>query len=178
MCNFFSFVMDKQDNIYYLDKEQRKECVGTYNNPDSHSFICEFYHLNEDNVNTYEFIKELKVDSEVFETTQYQKDKINYFIKNINLKDLVWDSHDAYLYCIYVDDDKEIRDKITNSYDAYMYCRYVKDRKEVRDKITNSNDAYLYCVYIKDRKEIRNKITNSNDAYLYCRDIKDRKEIK
>jgi len=57
-------------------------------------------------------------------------------------------------------DSYELFLRITDSNDAYYYCRYVKDRKEVRDKITDSYYAYLYCCFVKDRKEVRDKITN------------------
>jgi hypothetical protein len=45
-----------------------------------------------------------------------------------------------------------------NSEEAYLYCRYVKDRKEIRDRITDSYDAYLYCRDVEDRPEIRKLI--------------------
>ena len=58
MCNFFSFVVDKNNNKYYFDWNQRKQLL--LNNPegyspDSHTSICSFYKLDEDKMNKYEY---------------------------------------------------------------------------------------------------------------------------
>ena len=33
----------RTDRLSCLNKEQRKNCIGTDNNPDSHAYICSFY---------------------------------------------------------------------------------------------------------------------------------------
>jgi len=177
MCNFFSFVVTKDEKIFYFNKEQRKT-IPEEESPDSHSYICSFFGLNEDKVNKYEYLKELKKDSIVFEVNKVLQDKIDYFVKNLNLIELITDSFDAYKYCLNIKDRAEVRKMITDSADAYLYCRYIKDRAEVRKLITDSFDAYKYCLNIKDRAEVRKLITNSDDAYLYCRDVKDRAEVR
>jgi hypothetical protein len=177
MCQFFSFVVTKDEQIFYLNKEQRK-AIPEGESPDSHSYICSFYGLNEDKVNKYEYLKELKEDSIIFKVNKVLQDKIDYFVKNLDLVELITNSNDAYLYCRDVKDRAEVRKLITNSNDAYWYCRHVKDRAEVRKMITDSNDAYGYCRYVKDRAEVRKMITKSYYAYLYCHDIKDRADVR
>jgi hypothetical protein len=177
MCELFSFVVTKDEKIFYFNKEQRK-AIPEGESADSHSYICSFYGLNEDRVNKYEYLKELERDSIAFSVNKVLQDKIDYFVKNLNLIELITNSNDAYMYCREVKDRAEVRKLITNSNYAYMYCRDVKDRAEVRKLITNSFDAYRYCLNVKDRAEVRKLITNSFDAYMYCRDVKDRAEVR
>ncbi len=67
MCEFFSFVT-KGSKKYYFDWQQRQEFLKS--NPkgyrhDSHASICDFYKINEDRVNKYEYnplTKVFKVD--------------------------------------------------------------------------------------------------------------------
>lgn len=57
MCNFFSFVTEPEKHggkRFYFDWKYRKEHLKD-DNHDSHSSICEFYKLNEDVCNKYEF---------------------------------------------------------------------------------------------------------------------------
>ena len=57
MCQFFSFCTEPEGHggkRYYFDWKYRKEHLAD-DNVDSHSFICEYYKLNEDVCNKYEF---------------------------------------------------------------------------------------------------------------------------
>jgi hypothetical protein len=57
MCNFFSFVTEPEKHggkRFYFNWDYRKEHLKD-DNHDSHSSICEFYKLNEDVCNKYEF---------------------------------------------------------------------------------------------------------------------------
>jgi len=57
MCDFFSFRTDGAGNPYYLNAEQRKEVLAKDENPDSHTFIAEYYGFkdeDEDMLNAYE----------------------------------------------------------------------------------------------------------------------------
>ena len=62
MCNFFSYVTDPEKNAgrrFYFDKRQREELtVGSF---DSHSTICAFYGLKEDECNKYEYNPTTKI---------------------------------------------------------------------------------------------------------------------
>ena len=57
MCNFFSFISDGQGNIKYFNAEMRRQIIaGEYDyDMDSHTSICDYHRLNEDNCNKYEF---------------------------------------------------------------------------------------------------------------------------
>ena len=57
MCQFFSFVT-KGNKKYYLNWEQRQELIKNnpdHLEPDSHTSICEFHGLDDDEVNKYEY---------------------------------------------------------------------------------------------------------------------------
>jgi hypothetical protein len=68
MCKFFSCVSNGHGTMFYFDVKQRLELKD--NNPenydyDSHSSICDYYKINEDRCNKYEynpFTKKFKVD--------------------------------------------------------------------------------------------------------------------
>jgi hypothetical protein len=68
MCKFFSVRSDGAGKVYYLNAEQRAEARKNGNNPDSHTFIAEYYGFkgnDEDMLNAYEYnfaTKELVVD--------------------------------------------------------------------------------------------------------------------
>ena len=204
MCKFFSFVMNDGGKIFYFNREQRLDFLK--NNPkdyyvDSHASICEFYKLNEDEVNKYEYLGKLKVDTKCFDLGEGKQKIMNSFIKGLNLKELVIGSQSAYIYCRDIKDDPAIRKLIIDSgyvfqycldvkdrpsmrkliiksWFAYKYCRFVKDISSMRKLITDSYDAYKYCKDIKDDPEIRKRITDSYDAYCYCKDIKDRPSMR
>ena len=57
MCKFFSFLMDENEKMYYLNHEVRHDIMDKKLNlyPDSHSSIAEYYKINEDKCNKYEF---------------------------------------------------------------------------------------------------------------------------
>ena len=132
--------------------------LGEENSPDSHAFICEYYKLNEDKVNKYEYNIKLKKDNIVFKVNKTLQTKIDYFVKNLKLEELVYNSQSAYLYCRDIKDDPKIRKIITSSIWAYLYCRDIKDDPKIRKLITNSYYAYWYCRDIKDRPEVRKYI--------------------
>ena len=89
MCDFFSCVSNGKGRIYYFNWEQRKEFLK--NNPtnlrmDSHASICEFYKLNEDKVNKYEYnplTKKFTIDQ------LNNKNDDSRLIKN-QMKDMNW----------------------------------------------------------------------------------------
>ena len=43
-------------------------------------------------------------------------------------------SREAYLYCILVEDDPEVRKYIKESYWAYIYCTNIEDKEELWKK--------------------------------------------
>jgi len=157
MCKFFSFVVAKTGDIFYFNKEQRQS-IPAGESADSHAYICSFYELNEDKVNKYEYLTELKEDNIVFDVDKTLQSKIDYFVKNINLKELVYDSKSAYNYCLHIKDDPKVRKFITESQWAYYYCKEMKDDPKVRKFITESQWAYRYCRDIKDDPEVRKYI--------------------
>lgn len=58
MCNFFSWRTGGDGEPMYLNAEQRAALLGTKNNPDSHTYIAEFYGFkgaDEDMLNAYEY---------------------------------------------------------------------------------------------------------------------------
>lgn len=61
MCDFFSFLVDERHNFYGFPYSARKiprikrACRRTIENYDSHSYIAEFYKINEDYYNKYEY---------------------------------------------------------------------------------------------------------------------------
>ena len=177
MCNFFSFVVAKTGDIFYLNKEQRKN-IPAGDSPDSHAYICSYFNIQEDKVNKYEYSKELEEDNIVFKVNKTLQSKIDYFVKNINLKELVYDSKSAYKYCIDIKNDPEVRKYITDSEYAYYYCNDIKDDPKVRKLITDSVSAYKYCLNIKDDPKVRKHITESDWAYEYYLHIKDDPEVR
>ena len=48
MCKFFSFSVDRSGNVYAILGEDRQKALVQGQNPDSHSFISDFYGLDED----------------------------------------------------------------------------------------------------------------------------------
>ena len=67
MCRFFSFVTEPEqhggERLYFNWKQRQERNLD--NGCDSHSTICEFYKLNEDKCNKYEFnplLKEFEID--------------------------------------------------------------------------------------------------------------------
>jgi len=176
MCNFFSFVVAKTGDIFYLNKEQRQS-IPERDSADSHAYICSFYNLNEDKVNKYDYLKKLEEDHIVFKVDKTLQSKIDYFVKNINLKELVYNSESAYYYCFYKD-DPEVRKLITDSKWAYLYCLNNKDNPKVRKLITDSKWAYYYCLNKKDDPKVRKYITDSDWAYEYCHFIKEDPEVR
>ena len=181
MCEFFSFVMNDKGKMFYFDREQR--LAFNESNPkkyyiDSHASICDFYKLNEDKVNKYEYLKELEVDSKCFDLGEEKQKIMDSFIEGLDLREFVVDSFNAYMYCVDVKDDPEVRKRITDSFDAYSYCRDVKDDPKVRKLITDSDDAYDYCRDVKDDQKVRKLITDSYSAYMYCLYVKDDPEVR
>ena len=58
MCKFFSWRTGGDGEPMYLNAEQRIEAVAAGNNPDSHTYIAEFYGFkgaDEDMLNAYEY---------------------------------------------------------------------------------------------------------------------------
>ena len=84
----------------------------------------------------------------------------------------------TYSECLKGNDTKEMRKLITNQCDIYLYWLNVKDREEMRKLITNQCDIYLYCLNVKDREEMWTKITDPTYALLYCIDVKNRPEVR
>ena len=163
MCKFFSFVMNDKGKIFYFNREQR--LAFKYGNPkefrmDSHASICDFYKQNEDEVNKYEYMEKLEVDSKCFDLGKEKQKIMDSFLEGLDLKKLVVDSKTAYMYCRDIKDRPSMRKLITDSYSAYRYCRDIKDRPEIRKLITDSDDAYWYCRDIKDRPSVRKYITD------------------
>ena len=68
MCNFFSLVTDPNNNsrkLYYFDWNHRSKTLHESDHHDSHSSICSYFGLYEDQCNKYEYnplTKEFKVD--------------------------------------------------------------------------------------------------------------------
>lgn len=68
MCNLFSFRSDGAGKFYYLNAEQRKKVLANGDNPDSHTYIAEYYGFkgkDEDMLNAYEYnpiTKEFLID--------------------------------------------------------------------------------------------------------------------
>lgn len=99
MCEFLSVVTDTKGKLYWLNEEQRKQLETTNEmqyrrqRMDSHSFICEYYKLQEDKCNKYEidiFEKTIEIDTENIKS-HYNKvvknvDKILGSFTNINLE--------------------------------------------------------------------------------------------
>ena len=192
MCQFFSFVSNGQGKFFYLNSRQRKEVRESGENPDSHSFIIEYFQKKgelaignsvEDKFNKYEFVFNERGFKFIVDQINTKDDSeeaekfVENLFENIKLEDYL-DSYNAYFYCRYIKDRPEIRKLITDSYYAYYYCLNVKDRPEIRKNITDSCYAYHYCLNVKDRPEIRKNITDSINAYCYCLDVKDRPEIR
>jgi hypothetical protein len=186
MCQFFSFTTNGDGNYYYFNHQQRMELKKDNPNHydrDSHASICEFFGINEDKCNKYEYkpkdgkfkIDQINSKDDSIRAENWVK-KLN-FDKVIDPKDIT-DSWDAYWYCRNVKDDSEVRKLITDSYDAYWYCMDVRDDPEIRKYITDSDDAYWYCRYIKDDPKVRKYITDSRYAYWYCVEVEDRPEIR
>jgi|GEM_PF-4270140 len=48
MCEYFSFIVDSQGNVYAILGKDREEFLANNKNPDSHSEIAEFYGISED----------------------------------------------------------------------------------------------------------------------------------
>lgn len=48
MCEYFSFMVDSQGNVYAILGKDREEFLANNKNPDSHSEIAEFYGISED----------------------------------------------------------------------------------------------------------------------------------
>ena len=119
------------ENSGYLFEEDNSK----YYSMDSHASICEYFNLNEDQVNKYEYLKELEVDSKCFDLGEEKQKIMDFFIEGLDLKKLVVDSYSAFEYCDNVKDDPKIRKLITESYPAYLYCRWVKDRPSMRKLI-------------------------------------------
>ena len=57
MCKFFSFVEDQDGQYYAFLPQDRKGITirGEEANYDSHTAICEYYNLDDDNVNKWEW---------------------------------------------------------------------------------------------------------------------------
>lgn len=171
MCNFFSFVVAKTGDIFYFNEEERKfNHKHLMGNSDSHAFICKFYQIDEDKVNKYEYNGTLTEDNIVFKVTKTLQAKIDYFVKNLNLKKLVYDGNSAYNYCRYIDDDEEIRRTyIRNMASALNYCVYVKDRTELH-RFFNDIACVEYCIRVKrPYSKTKERVTNSGifDLYRY-----------
>lgn len=169
MCEFFSFVTDRDYKVYYFDKEQRKKNVLDTNDQreyDSHSIICNYYYLNCDEVNKYEYdvVKnEIRVD-QLNCNKVIEKEKLLKIITKINPVSFC-DSKTAYYYCRDVKNTREMRDKITDSQYAYLYCIDIKNTKKIRDRITDDRYIHLFCRYVKNTKEMRDRIIDSRYAY-------------
>ena len=159
MCKFFSFVMNDSGKIFYFNREQRisfEEDNSKYYSMDSHASICEYFNLNEDQVNKYEYLKELEVDSKCFDLGEEKQKIMDFFIEGLDLKKLVVDSYSAFEYCDGIKDIPEVRKYITDSYWAYRYCVNIKDDPEVRKYITESCWTYEYCRWIKIDQKLEN----------------------
>ena len=79
----------------------------------------------------------------------------------------------AFEECRNGNDTKEMRKLITNQCDIYLYCLNVKDREEMWTKITDPTYALLYCIDVKNKPEVRKYINNSkakmiNPNYIFC----------
>lgn len=48
MCKFFSFAVTKNGEILHFLGEERRNIVQEGGNPDSHSYICDYFRVNED----------------------------------------------------------------------------------------------------------------------------------
>ena len=92
MCDFFSFRSDGAGKFYYLNSEQRKEVLKKRENPDSHTYIAEYYGFkgkDEDMLNAYEYnplIKNFKIDR------MLNKDDSNAareWVESLNFKTIV-----------------------------------------------------------------------------------------
>lgn len=85
MCDFISLATTDRKEIYYFDCEKRQsmpvDSRGNRLDPDSHASICEFFRINEDAVNKYEwnpFSNTLYVDTKQFdEDTEYIRNHLN-----------------------------------------------------------------------------------------------------
>jgi len=116
MCEFLSFNVDRQGNIYFLKGEERVKAKLQGENPDSHSFISEYFQLNDDEVWKYELelptnIEELqKIDmNNIMNYLKYDGGlpeeeipysvvkKIEAFVKNLTKDDLVSLLNQTYL---------------------------------------------------------------------------------
>ena len=100
MCEFFSFVTEPEgrgNERFYFNWDQRKEdLTGEY---DSHSTICKYFKLKEDNCNKYEYnplTKELQIDqinSDVDDSVQVEAwvEKLNWkkIIKPLIIKPII-----------------------------------------------------------------------------------------
>jgi len=63
MCNFFSFVTEPEGHggqRFFFTDRQREDDEWYDGAPDSHSTICEYYGLNEDRCNKYEYNPDTK----------------------------------------------------------------------------------------------------------------------
>lgn len=68
-------------------------------------------------------------------------------------------SHWAINECLRGVEPEQLRKLITESKDAFIYCRHINDIEEMWRRITNSFWAKNYCKYIKNRPEVRKYIT-------------------
>jgi hypothetical protein len=88
MCQFFSLVSNAKGNIYYFDAEVRKKIITRELNyqTDSHSSIADYYEINEDKFNKYEFnplTKKFTIDQL---NTKDDSAKVNKFCEQLDFK--------------------------------------------------------------------------------------------
>lgn len=99
MSNFFSFLIDETRHPYYFTHAQRLSGVASEDGQmpeyDSHASIAEFYHINADHCNKYEynpFSDTLKLSQQ---NVRENKTEVQSFIHSINWQDFCGDIEGA-----------------------------------------------------------------------------------
>ena len=91
MCNFFSAISNGKGKIYYADWKLRKQILDKKIslNPDSHASLAEYFKLNEDKSNKYEYnplLKSFTVDQQ--NTTDDRRD-VEEQCRGLNFKKII-----------------------------------------------------------------------------------------
>ena len=183
---FLGFAVDEDSNIYYLNREQRLEMKKKEKDfdPDCSGSIEEYFKLENKRVmyyscSTRDAYFKVRWGGGANITPEIET-VIRDFLKNLNFKDLVVDSHIALSYCNNIEDDSDVRELITDVDDILRYLAGIKDDKKMRDTfIQTSKDALKYCIHVNpNRKPIIRKITDPDDAKWYCDYIKNDPEVR
>ena len=98
MCRFFSCISNGKGKLYYFDSKLRKELKNSDYDMDSHTSIADYFQLNEDKCNKYEYNPLTKAftrdqmntrdDSEI---VQKQLDKMDWkmIVPELMIKDII-----------------------------------------------------------------------------------------